>query len=167
MSVIYNTSELEKAINANDFNTVKALLDRGASPHVYCTFGLLAKKTDNIDILKLLIKYGFDIGEIDMETVIMEANLEVFELILQKYNFDPNKPIPSYYGLPLLCAIHGARLHGDTSMIKKLLDMGARPQMKYYGNTLPSTALETLEYFMENEGKNNLNTEIKNLIIKA
>lgn len=139
---------LEKNINVN---SVKKLLESGVDPDLFLdssvigykyksitdtTALMLAIESNNLDVVKLLVKYGANVNYID------EDNDSISPLILaiylghddiSKYLLTRNVDI-SYYDdtgmTALMTAIRWKRL----SMIKELLIHGADPNQKTYLN---------------------------------
>lgn len=116
-------------IECGDFDTVQALLDRGTNPHLQDERGqtalMIASKTHQIDIVKLLLKHG---AAQSINKQSKEGNTALLETV--------------YIALDLIeegaVEAHGDNLTKKTcAIIKLLLDHGANPHIKNkYGKTV-------------------------------
>jgi ankyrin repeat protein len=162
-NITINESNLESVIKQNNIKMLELLLSNNSGiikdyPHLLI-FACSKDNKDNIDMVKLLIDYGFDININYKQTspllnAIENKNIDIVELLLEK-GADVNN-IPSTYS-PLLYA---ASLGNRIEICKLLIDNNADVNYTHNG-------ISSLHYALSDALSYNNNSIVELLIDKG
>lgn len=103
-----------------------------------------ALRSGNIELSKLLIKFGSDINAVDnlgRHGLHISAELGILssiQLLIMDYNVDPNITIVSPNGMNGQTPLHWAYKEKQKQAIKLLIELGANISIKDWKNRLPA-----------------------------
>ncbi|QRI43014.1 ankyrin repeat protein [Cheloniid poxvirus 1] len=127
----YHATPLQNSVNNNSYDITEFLLQSGADTHETCTIlypVMSAIKSENIEMLKLLLKYNASIDKMEhgdgypINLAVRYGNFEIVHELL-KHGADPNS---SYrYASCLRIPLHQAIYYHNTDIVKLLIMYGA------------------------------------------
>jgi len=154
----YN-EDFVKELNRNNIGNIEKLLQRRAKEMdlTYCMYRTISKKTDCLDVLKLLVRYGADVNthhymflsngtisefKFPLEYAVQEKlPLAIIQFLLNS-GADPNKYSSFLPPLYYACS------NGDMTLVNLLLDRGANGELALEGLGSRPTDNQMIQYFI-------------------